>query len=87
MVLYSTLGVFAAYMALSLVLLPMQYRYIVQLKESHKKSMENGLPVDEYYESKSFQTQLLHLNAQGNILFIGANVMASLLYKWKHRKN
>ena len=80
------LGILAAYILLSFALLPMQYRYIKELKEMDKRRKQLGLKQDEYYEKMSFETQQLHFNAQGNLLFLGANLMATLLYNWKHKK-
>ncbi|WP_243298016.1 DUF3949 domain-containing protein [Bacillus litorisediminis] len=80
------LGILAAYILLSFALLPMQYRYIKELKEMDKRRKELELKQDEYFETMSFETQQLHFHAQGSILFIGANLMAELLYNWKHKK-
>ena len=38
------------------------------------------------YEKMGFEREQLHFNAQGNLLFIGANMLATLLYRWRHRK-
>ncbi|MGG3560065.1 DUF3949 domain-containing protein [Neobacillus rhizosphaerae] len=84
--LYTTLGIIGAYLLLSLILLPVQYKYVKHLKEEDKKRKEIGLSQAEYYDKMSFENQELHYNAQGNILFIGANLLATLLYKWKHKK-
>ena len=48
--------------------------------------MKLGLSQNEYYEKMRFEREQLHFNAQGNLLFIGANMLASLLYRWRHRK-
>ncbi|MGM7723874.1 DUF3949 domain-containing protein [Metabacillus sp. Hm71] len=42
---------------------------------------------DEYYERMGFETQQLHFNAQGNLLFLGANLLATLVYNWKHKRS
>ncbi|MEO2074011.1 MAG: DUF3949 domain-containing protein [Bacillus sp. (in: firmicutes)] len=81
--LYTTLGIIGAYLLLSLILLPMQYKYVKHVKEERKKL---GLSQGEYYDKMSFENQELHYNAQGNILFIGANLLATLLYKWNHKR-
>ncbi|MGI8385981.1 DUF3949 domain-containing protein [Robertmurraya sp. P23] len=67
-------------------MVPVQYKYIKQLKETQKRNKERGVYVEEHYDQMSFETQLLHFNAQGNLLFIGANLLAPLVYKWKNRK-
>ncbi|PLR89816.1 DUF3949 domain-containing protein [Bacillus sp. T33-2] len=84
--LYATLGIIGAYILLSLILLPIQYRYISQLKENTKRQRELGVTQEEYYDKMSFESQELHVNAQGNPLFLGANLFASLLYNWKQKK-
>ena len=66
------------YIFLTLILTPVQYRYISALKE--EKSKQN-------YEDKSFGEQYLHYNAQANILFIGANILATIIWHIKHRKD
>ncbi|NRD77138.1 DUF3949 domain-containing protein [Bacillus sp. BRMEA1] len=33
-----------------------------------------------------FEEQELNFHAQGSILFIGANMPATMLYNWKHKK-
>ncbi|MFY4774139.1 DUF3949 domain-containing protein [Metabacillus sp. RGM 3146] len=76
--LYATLGVLAGYILLSLIFLPFQYSYIKQLKEMEKKCREQGLSQDEMYDKMSFEYQELHINAQGNFLLIGENLMPSL---------
>lgn len=81
--LYMTLGIIGAYLLLSLILLPMQYKYVKHLKEERK---ELGLSQGEYYDKMSFENQQLHYNAQGNLFFLGANLLATLLYNWKHKK-
>lgn len=86
MEIYAIAGSFGAYVLLSLILTPVQYRYIKQLKEMDAERRELGLNQDEYYEKMGFEAQELHMNAQGNILFIGANLFAEIYYKWKHRK-
>ena len=74
------------YFLISLFFLPFQYKYIEALKEMDKERMKLGLSQNEYYEKMGFEREQLHFNAQGNLLFIGANMLASLLYRWRHRK-
>lgn len=38
------------------------------------------------YDKMSFEEQELNFNAQGNLLLIGANLLATLLYNWKHKQ-
>ena len=74
------------YFLISLFILPFQYKYIKALKEMDKERMKLGLSQSEYYEKMEFGREQLHFNAQGNLLFIGANMLATLLYRWRHRK-
>lgn len=85
--LYATLGILGAYILLSLILSPMQYKYIEQIKENDKRRKELGLTKEDYDEKMSFENQVLHFNAQGNPLFLGANLFATLFYNWKQKKN
>ena len=80
-----TLWVLAGYLLLSLILLPMQYSYVKELKKLDQKRREQGISQNEMYDRMSFEEQQLSFNAQGNFLFIGANVFATILYKWKHK--
>lgn len=82
------IGVFAiigGYVLLSFILLPVQYKYIKKLKEDKKIQKDLGITTGEYYDKMSFETQELHFNVQGNLLFIGANLLATLFYKFKHK--
>lgn len=83
---YIGVGVIGAYVLLSILLVPIQYKYIKQLKETHNRNKERGITVEDYYNQMSFETQQLHFNAQGNLLFIGANLLATLFYNWINRK-
>ncbi|WP_449619330.1 DUF3949 domain-containing protein [Robertmurraya sp. Marseille-Q9965] len=80
------LWIILAYIALSFILLPIQYRYVQSLKELEKERNARGLNQNEYYEKMSFENEQMHFNAQGNPLFIGANILATLLYNWKHKE-
>lgn len=79
-------AIIGAYLTLSLILLPMQYSYIKELKKLDQHRKEQGISQNEMYDKMRFEEQELHLNAQGNLLFIGANLLAVLLYNWKHKK-
>ena len=73
--------VVGAYLLLSLVLVPFQYRYLTGVEEEQNR---NGQNQTAYYESKSASEQILHANTQGNILFGFANVIAYAIYKIKN---
>lgn len=49
---------------------------------NEKKGKSQG----EMMEDMEFEEQLLHANVQGNMLFILANIIATIVYKVKHRK-
>ena len=73
------------YFLISLFILPFQYKYIKALKEMDKERMKLGLSQSEYYEKMEFGREQLHFNAQGNLLFIGANMLATVLYHWRQK--
>ncbi|EKN66501.1 hypothetical protein BABA_15367 [Neobacillus bataviensis LMG 21833] len=81
-----TLWALGGYILLSLILLPFQYSYIKELKKMDKKRRAQGISQDEMYDNMSFEEQQLSFNAQGNVLFIGANLFATLLYTLKSKK-
>ncbi|WML41572.1 DUF3949 domain-containing protein [Neobacillus sp. OS1-2] len=80
-----TLVILGVYLLLSLILLPMQYSYVKELKKMDQKRREQGISQNEMYDRMGFEQQQLSFNAQGNPLFIGANIFATILYKWKHK--
>lgn len=71
------------YVLITIIALPFQYRYIVAVEELKKKNKDKTQ--GEMYDSFQFQEQVVHENAQGNFLFVPANVIASLIYKMKHK--
>lgn len=77
--------VIGGYALLSLCLLPFQYKYIEALKEREKERIKLGLSQNEYYEKMGFETQQIHFHAQG-VVFLGANLLATLIYNWRHKK-
>ena len=85
MIIYVGVGIIGAYILLSLLLVPVQYKYIKQLKETQVRNKERGVSVEDHYNQMSFETQQLHFNAQGNLLFIGANLLATLVYNLENR--
>lgn len=86
MSIYVGIGILGAYILLSLLLLPVQYKYIKELKETQKKNKDRGVSIEDHYDQMSFETQQLHFNAQGNFLFIGANMLAAIVYHLKNRE-
>lgn len=77
--------VIGGYLLLSLLLLPVQYRYVKSLKEQQKQKEAKGISQQEMYENMSFEEQLSHYHAQG-LFFLGANLFATLMYNWKHKE-
>lgn len=75
------------YFVLSLIFLPVQYSYIKELKERRKANEAKGIRQDEMVDNMSFEEQQLTYNAQGNLLMLGSNLFAELIYYVKHRKN
>ncbi|OLS39196.1 DUF3949 domain-containing protein [Bacillus sp. MRMR6] len=73
------------YIVLSLVLVPFQYRYIKQLEEMRIINNAKKKSQGDMYEEMEFEHQVLHANAQGNMLFFLANILATIIYKVKHR--
>lgn len=76
----------AGYILLSLILVPFQYRYIEQMAKRRIVNEKKGKSQGEMMEDMEFEEQLLHANVQGNMLFILANIIATIVYKVKHRK-
>jgi hypothetical protein len=73
------------YILLSLILIPFQYRYVEQMEKMRKNSEKNGISQGEMMENMKFEDQVLHANAQGSMIFILANILATIVYKLKHR--
>lgn len=64
-----------------LIMIPIQYSYISEMKERLKNKSHN-----EVYESMSFEEQELHYNAQGSLLNLPSNLVAQLIYMLRHRQ-
>ncbi|MCP1125485.1 DUF3949 domain-containing protein [Bacillus sp. 3103sda1] len=52
------------------------------LKERMKKT---GLTQSELYEKMSFEEEQAHFNLQGNLFNLPSAIVASLIYKLRHR--
>jgi Protein of unknown function (DUF3949) len=79
------LGVFGLYVLISLLILPMQYRFLVALKAEEQKNRLKGKKQGEMYDAMNAGELSLHGNMQGNPVFFLANLFASILYRMKHR--
>ena len=66
----------------SIIMTPIQYRYIKKMEELKKQKQ---LSQSEMYEEMPVQEEILHMNLQSNILFIPANIIAGLIYKYRDR--
>jgi hypothetical protein len=74
------------YILLSLILIPFQYRYVEQMEKMRKENEKKGKRQGEMMEDMGFEEQVLHANVQGNMLFFLANILATIIYKVKHRE-
>ncbi|MCR8848200.1 DUF3949 domain-containing protein [Rossellomorea sp. SC111] len=77
------LAAFGLYV-LVLILLPMQYRFLIALKADEEKNRLKGKKQAEMYDAMNVSELSLHGNMQGNPLFFLANLFASILYRVKH---
>lgn len=78
------LAIIGLYVIVSLLILPLQYRFLIALKEKEQKKKLKGKTQGEMYDDMNAGEQVLHGNMQGNPLFFLANLMATILYKIKH---
>jgi Protein of unknown function (DUF3949) len=76
--------VLGLYVLLSLIILPMPYRFLVNLKEMEAKNIEKGKTQGEMYDSMRVDELVLHENIQGNPIFFLANLLASVIYRVRH---
>ncbi|NQD68033.1 DUF3949 domain-containing protein [Bacillus haikouensis] len=73
----------AVLFVITLVMIPVQYRYIHSMEEEReKKKHEHG----EVYDKMPLGEEFLHMNSQINPLFLPANLIAYLIYKAKHKR-
>ncbi|GAM13584.1 DUF3949 domain-containing protein [Mesobacillus selenatarsenatis] len=64
------------------IMTPIQYKYIKKMGELKK---EQKLTQRKMYEEMPVQEEVLHMNLQSNPLFIPANIIAGMIYKFRHR--
>ncbi|UTE78462.1 DUF3949 domain-containing protein [Rossellomorea sp. KS-H15a] len=84
MELYIFLAIFGLYVLISLLILPMQYRFLIALKGEEEKNRLKGKKQGEMYDDMNAGELSLHSNMQGNPLFFLANLFASILYRVRH---
>ena len=78
--------VVGGYILLSLILIPFQYRYVEQMEKMRKANEKKGINQGEMMENMKFEEQVLHANVQGSVFFFLANILATIIYKMKHRR-
>ncbi len=74
------------YILISLLILPFQYRFLITLKKEEEKHRKKGRTQGEMYDKMNAGELALHSNMQGNPLFFLANILATIIYWFKHRK-
>ncbi|MFS0862762.1 DUF3949 domain-containing protein [Fredinandcohnia sp. 179-A 10B2 NHS] len=72
----------AVFVLYFLIMVPVQYRYIDEMKKSREKANQTQ---NEQYESMSFQEEQLHFNQQGNLLNLPSALVATIIYKIRNR--
>ncbi|MBU8772951.1 DUF3949 domain-containing protein [Cytobacillus oceanisediminis] len=77
-------GILGLYVLLSLLILPMQYRYLTAIKKVEVKNKAKGKRQGEMYDNMRAGELVLHENIQGNPVFFLANFLASVIYRIKH---
>ena len=66
-----------------IIMIPIQYRNIAATKEEIRKTKKTH---NEMYEDMSFEEQQLQFNLQGNLLNLPSTLIATLIYKLRHRQ-
>ncbi|WGG46428.1 DUF3949 domain-containing protein [Rossellomorea sp. DA94] len=84
MELYIFLAIFGLYVLISLLILPMQYRFLIALKAEEEKNRLKGKKQGDMYDAMNVSELSLHSNLQGNPLFFLANLFASIMYRVRH---
>jgi nitrate reductase gamma subunit len=74
------------YILLTLILIPFQYRYVEQMEKMRIENEKKGKSQGEMMEDMEFEQQVLHANVQGNLIFLPATILATIIYKVKHRE-
>lgn len=73
----------SAFVLYFLIMIPIQYSYIAEMKELKKRSQSTH---NEMYEKMPVGEEQLHYNLQGNLLNIPSNLVAMLIYKIRNRE-
>jgi hypothetical protein len=69
----------------NVVFCPTDARDHEEMEKMRKENEKKGKSQSEMMEDMGFEEQVLHANAQGSMLFILANILATIVYKVKHR--
>ncbi|RBP92984.1 uncharacterized protein DUF3949 [Cytobacillus firmus] len=77
-------GILGLYVLLSLLILPMQYRFLIALKKEEAQNKAKGKTHGKMYDNMRAGELVLHENIQGNPVFFLANFLASIIYRIKH---
>ncbi|UOE56247.1 DUF3949 domain-containing protein [Cytobacillus oceanisediminis] len=77
-------GILGIYVLFSLLILPMQYRFLAALKKKEAENKAKGKTQGEMYDSMRVDELVLHEDMQGNPIFFLANSLASVIYRIKH---
>ncbi|TGB02249.1 DUF3949 domain-containing protein [Halobacillus salinus] len=82
MLLKAIIIIVSIYLVITFVMLPIQYRYLIGIKEEQDK---NNQSTREYYEQMPIQEEVLHGNTQLNPMFFLANFLAWLILKFQKK--
>ena len=77
-------GILGLYELLSLLILPMQYRFLTAIKKEEAKNRAKGKSQGEMYDNMRAGELVLHENIQGSPVFFLANFLASVIHRIKH---
>ncbi|KUP04976.1 hypothetical protein Q73_14150 [Bacillus coahuilensis m2-6] len=77
---------FCVYIAISLFILPFQYRLLVSLKAHENTVRAEGNIQSKMYDDMNAGEFMLHSNAQGNPIFFFSNILATLLVKYRETR-
>ena len=70
----------------NVVFCPTDARDYEEMEKMRKENEKKGKSQGEMMEDMKFEDQVLHANVQGSMLFILANILATFVYKVKHRE-
>ncbi|WP_075981824.1 DUF3949 domain-containing protein [Bacillus massilinigeriensis] len=65
-----------------LAMIPLQYQYISEMKELKKKKKQTN---EQIIDDMSFEMQQLNFNMQGSFINWPSAIIATFIYKLRHR--